>query len=273
VISEWKPIGFLVAPFSRYPVPALPGEFRTSRDEPPLKTLALWNSHTMEPNALARSWLVDRLAPEDTRAARAVFRHVMFGHAIADDLLDRTGAPLAHPEDPRLAYERAELLRVTGLGRLQHHLERTVTRGDILNLIAEAERIANTPAAAAAPPPELALAAATTFHNRAIVLSPAGRPTPGRQTFVAEADGEFILEPGQSMIPSTLWVLRDVNAADAAILAGARVLFLDRRHEALVAEGHVDASGSVLAADHIHPEALAGETLHAGDLTLIILIE
>jgi hypothetical protein len=273
VISEWKPVGFLVAPFSRFPVPALPGELRTSRTEPRLRTLAVWNGHTLEPHALKQSWLVGHLTPEDTRAARAVFRHVMFGHALDATLLERTGAPLAHPEDPRLTYERAELLRVTGLGRLQHHLDRPVTRGELIDLIAEAERIANTRTDAPRPEEDLALAAASNFSNPAIVVVKGDAPRPVCLRFLADADGEFILEPHQTLVPDTLWTLRGITPEDAAKLADANVLLIDKRNKVVVAEGQMDPSGTIVSAHTIKPEALGGQPFHAGDLMLLIMLE
>lgn len=267
VVSEWKPVGFLVAPFSRFTVPALTGELFTGWKEPRLRVLNVWNSYSLSPDALAESWLVDHLSPEECRVARAVFRHAMFGHDLEPALQDRIGPPIVHPEDPRLTYQQEELQRLAGLARIQAAQEPDEVEIDAAALIAEAEAICNAAGC------EAMLGRADKLVNRAVILDRTGKACLARWTYTARADGNFVIEPDQKTAPATMWELEGIATEDAEKIAGATVLFVDTVLRRLVAEGEVDESGTIIAASTVDGKALGGQPFDAGNLMLLIILE
>lgn len=267
VISEWKPVGFLVTPFSRFPVPGLTGEVFTGWKEPQLRVLNVWNSYSLSPEALRESWLIDQLSPEECRVARAVFRHAIFGHDLEPALQNRIGPPIVHPDDPRLIYQQQELQRLAGLARIQQREGDADTPADVLEFIAEAEAICN------AEHTELLMAAADTLSNRAVVMDRSGSSGISKLTYTARADGDFVIAAGQTTAPATMWELEDIADQDAEKLADATVLFIDTASKKVVAEGAVDESGSIITASVIHPDALEGQPFDAGNLMLLIILE
>lgn len=98
-----------VAPFSRFAVPAIPGEWRTGHRAPALAVLCVWNAVAL-PRAIAeRAWPVTDFGAERLEKARklaAVY--------LAPDLeppagwTESVGPPLRHPDDPRWRYLREE---------------------------------------------------------------------------------------------------------------------------------------------------------------------
>lgn len=100
---------FLAAPFSRFCTPALPGELLTSRPEPQLRVLCVWNSFTMDKERLLTSWHVDTLSEQDIKHALNVRRCLASDCDIPDDLLMRTGPAVLSSQDPRWVYQDEEL--------------------------------------------------------------------------------------------------------------------------------------------------------------------
>jgi hypothetical protein len=117
VLAEWLDGLWLIAPFSRFTMPATVGEWNTGRGEAdprqdPLSILSLWNAHTVPPEAVQQSWFIDTLTDTEMANAWEVFRHVTTGKPLTPALRDRVGPPIYHPADPRndyLAQEAAGL--------------------------------------------------------------------------------------------------------------------------------------------------------------------
>jgi len=105
-LAEAPPDRLLVAPYGHLAVPGLPGELATGRASTPLRVLCLWNARPVLAAVLRRSWLADALSERELEEALAVYRALRGGTPPPDDLADRTGPPLSHPDDPRHAYAR-----------------------------------------------------------------------------------------------------------------------------------------------------------------------
>jgi len=115
VISDWTDGLVIAAPFSSYQAPANTGELQTGRAEPALAVLCPWSAVSVSPFFLARSWYIDELGEELTSAAWQVFRHMATGEPLPEALLARIGAPIIHPLDPRIRYQKQIAARMTPL--------------------------------------------------------------------------------------------------------------------------------------------------------------
>lgn len=99
---------WLVVPFGRFPVPALPGELATGRAAPPLQVLCVWNAAPVEAERLARGWQVGRLNLREKRWLRQLLDLPPGAPPPARALALRLGPPLIHPLDPRHDYIEQE---------------------------------------------------------------------------------------------------------------------------------------------------------------------
>ena len=105
VISDWEKGHWLIAPYGQLSEPATTGELLTERSDFGLRVLCLWNAHTISSEDLSFSWLEDRLTEKEIEESWAVFRCIATGEDLPPNLLRRTGPPITHPEDPRIAYQ------------------------------------------------------------------------------------------------------------------------------------------------------------------------
>ncbi len=115
VLKKWDGDTWLVAPFSRYSVPAIPGELAIKRDDTWLRAACLWNARTVPAATLQRSWVDAVLTEAEQADLWSVFRHVMTGETLVSKLLDRVGARVVKADDPRVEYQREEVLRMNRL--------------------------------------------------------------------------------------------------------------------------------------------------------------
>lgn len=106
ILSEWEDNLLLAAPFSGFLHPATRGEWLTGRPEPPLAVLCPWCAVSVSPVILVDSWHIDNLTKEQREAAWEVFRYSATGAPLPEALQDRVGAPIIHPLDPRIRYQR-----------------------------------------------------------------------------------------------------------------------------------------------------------------------
>jgi len=104
VLAMGANTGLLVAPYSRFSEPCVPGELLTGRDTASLKVVCLWNAINVPAAVLARSWVVDALSENELEAAIAVRRHLVSEDVLPSELAERVGPPLWHPADPRRQY-------------------------------------------------------------------------------------------------------------------------------------------------------------------------
>ncbi len=98
LLLEALPDGaFQAAPFGRFSVPAVPGEWQTGLPAGPVRVLCLWNARRIPRPLLAAGW-----------PAGGVRRRVLDGALRRLQQADRpsidSGPPLLHPLDPRHRY-------------------------------------------------------------------------------------------------------------------------------------------------------------------------
>ncbi|MDA1044477.1 MAG: hypothetical protein O3C57_04555 [Verrucomicrobia bacterium] len=99
----------IVAPYSRYATPALPGELLTQRIAPPLRVLCLWNVCELDRQKLStQSWLAGELSISERDDARQVREYLLAGLTCAEAVGARLGPRLLHPNDPRHNYIEEE---------------------------------------------------------------------------------------------------------------------------------------------------------------------
>lgn len=118
VVRDWDEGWKLIAPFSPFALPATPGELLFEGREAPLKVLSLWNSCTVPPAALERSWFAGNLSAGELEEAWAVFRYETTGIDLPASLTRRVGPPIFNPRDPRLIYQKEQvgaLRELTGI--------------------------------------------------------------------------------------------------------------------------------------------------------------
>jgi len=99
---------WLVAPFSRFSNPAVPGEWKTGREAPALRILCIWNAGSLSGSVLTRSWVVDHMTATGITKALTIHRLLSKGNELPRSLSRRTGPPIVHPLDPRIEYLEEE---------------------------------------------------------------------------------------------------------------------------------------------------------------------
>lgn len=104
VLADREQVGLLVVPFSRFALPAVPGEWSTGLRAPALRVLCLWAAKWVESTALGDSWRACRLPARFIRQAMEVRRHVDHGTPLHSVSARSLGPPLLHPLDPRRLY-------------------------------------------------------------------------------------------------------------------------------------------------------------------------
>lgn len=109
LLAELKSGVCLIAPFSRFSAPALPGEWRTGHKAAPLRVLCLWNARGVLRSVLETAWPAARMSAVKTRRALAIWRCIWQEDAAPGAPSRNTGPPLRHPLDPRHEYIAEEL--------------------------------------------------------------------------------------------------------------------------------------------------------------------
>jgi len=115
VLKEWDENEWLIAPFSSYSTPALPGELLFQREEIHLRTLCLWNARSVKDLLIRNSWIDSTLTPEEITDALSLFRTQLTGKKLPNSLKDRIGAHVLCSDDPRIEYQQEEITRLNGV--------------------------------------------------------------------------------------------------------------------------------------------------------------
>ena len=108
VLNETGPEEYEAAPFSRFSVPALPGEWQTRLRAKPLRVLCLWNTRRLERRVLESAWPAGRLAAGKLKQVLALREGLVRGHNMPAQSGLEVGPPLCHPLDPRWGYVAEE---------------------------------------------------------------------------------------------------------------------------------------------------------------------
>lgn len=117
---------FLTAPFSRFGIPATPGEWLTGRDTRALRVLSIWNTRLFDSNYLRESWLIGELTEAESAAAWEVFGFQMAAQPLPSTLASQVGPPVVHPRDPRLRYQAEEAALFAAIGAAVETVSRNI---------------------------------------------------------------------------------------------------------------------------------------------------
>ncbi len=99
-------------PFSRYPIPATPREWRTRFNPQPLRVLCLWNPHVCDRAGFHTGWFIRTI----TRKQQAdVARALQMSNDLQTYASRRFGPPLLHPFDLRHVYLQEERMLLSDL--------------------------------------------------------------------------------------------------------------------------------------------------------------
>jgi hypothetical protein len=109
VLRQAGGTSWMVAPFSRFTQPAVPGELQTSLRAAPLRVLCLWNARIVNQEAMAATWLCKKIAAAQVVSGLNVWRNLSEGKPMEQALVPRVGPPLEHPLDPRHDYMQEEI--------------------------------------------------------------------------------------------------------------------------------------------------------------------
>ena len=112
MLAEMESGACLIAPFSRFSVPALPGEWRTGLRAAPLRVLCLWNTRGAVRGLLEAGWPAARMSAMKLKQAFAICQGIWQSDAHTSSPSRNVGPPLRHPLDPRHGYisEETDLL-------------------------------------------------------------------------------------------------------------------------------------------------------------------
>ncbi|MBN1268004.1 MAG: hypothetical protein JXB04_00310 [Kiritimatiellae bacterium] len=125
VLETYADGSCLIAPFSRFSIPATTDELITGEIALPVQVLCLWNARRVPAATVSDSWSVGALSAGVLDDAAAVRKSLASGTTPTAPLAARTGPPLRHPLDPRMEYleeERAwmdEIMGASGQGARQ----------------------------------------------------------------------------------------------------------------------------------------------------------
>ena len=108
VLKETDDGSWLVAPFSRFGEPSVPGEWITGRKAPAVRILCIWNARLLPELILERSWVVDRIPASKIDHAIAIHRFLGEDQELSRPIANQLGPPLVHPLDPRIEYLEEE---------------------------------------------------------------------------------------------------------------------------------------------------------------------
>ncbi len=171
LFHAWEADMVLLAPYSPFTEPAIPGELLTGRPGAALSVLCLWNTHAIHTRLLRESWFIDQLSQEEQQEAWAVFRQAAAGHPLPGPLAQRTGPPLVHPLDPRHQYQARELAILSPLAATIRKAEEE--KNLLATIVAEppAWRLQFTPLIEAHAPLAMAAASPGRETSRAIICS------------------------------------------------------------------------------------------------------
>lgn len=114
---------WLAAPFGRFAVPAIPGEWRTGLRAMHLRVLCLWNTRYLEASRLRNAWKVRTINPDRLATACGLLQkcfdlpdYAALQNDAASSALRETGPPLLHPADPRHQYLTEETDQLDSIG-------------------------------------------------------------------------------------------------------------------------------------------------------------
>ncbi len=103
--GQWE-----IAPFSRFSLPATPGEWRTGLRAAPLRVLSLWNLRVVSTPTLSGAWRTRGMSEARLKTARERCDRATRPEETSARPASDVGPPLLHPLDPRVIYLAEERL-------------------------------------------------------------------------------------------------------------------------------------------------------------------
>ena len=105
ILSQWEGSQWLIAPFSRFNVPATPGEMSSDEDFSAYKVLEVWNAAVVPEFLLCSKTVFLRTVPESFRQeACQLYFHLLADDELTDSAVKRIGPPIQSQIDPRIQY-------------------------------------------------------------------------------------------------------------------------------------------------------------------------
>jgi hypothetical protein len=100
---------YLIATYSIFSSPAMPGEIITGRDHFSFRILQVWNNILLPKDAIAQSWLIDELSEKELKESQSLYESIIKKTKAPDTLLEKSGFPIIGINDPRIEYRKAEM--------------------------------------------------------------------------------------------------------------------------------------------------------------------
>lgn len=105
VFKKWGADDWFVVPVSDFTVPATEQEILLGD-----RVYQLWNAFSAPRGFVNRSWLVDTVEGRDLEDLGAAFAHMTTGEPVPEDLAACLGLEITALDDPRLDYERVNMV-------------------------------------------------------------------------------------------------------------------------------------------------------------------
>lgn len=116
ILSQWEGSRWLIAPFSRFDVPATPGEMSTGEDFSAYKVLEVWNAAVVPEFLLCSGTVFLRTAPETLRKeACQLYFHLLADDELPQEVAAKVGPPIRSGIDPRIQYLLCEEEHLRGV--------------------------------------------------------------------------------------------------------------------------------------------------------------
>lgn len=124
VLENWEKDFWLIAPFSRFSVPATSGEMLSTLTYTPIQVIQVWNARTAPEAFLKKSWSLNEKLPENVlQEARQLFRHLLTGKDLPADFQAKRGPIVDNLLDLRQQYLAEEKQQFQPLSNLALWLE------------------------------------------------------------------------------------------------------------------------------------------------------
>ena len=124
VLERWSEGMWLVAPFSQYATPAIPGEMESGINAHGQRVIQAWNGRTIQDRLLEKSFLCGKMEESTREQVMALFRHEFGGTDLPGSFSARRGPSITMAADPRREYVAETISRLRPLSTAVKATER-----------------------------------------------------------------------------------------------------------------------------------------------------
>ena len=120
ILSQWEDDYWLVAAFSRFPIPATPGELMLNEETSTRENvLQCWNAQTL-PTAVLRknSYPMGKISEDSRLKACQLYFHLLADDPLPENMEFKTGPKILSAIDPRIQYMQAEKWQIAPLKKI-----------------------------------------------------------------------------------------------------------------------------------------------------------